>query len=68
MLQSTIWDNEAKQFGGRLCEFTRLPVQVERSQTDGIVMRFFGSSACSKVPDSGPSTDCATLLLSVSIV
>ncbi|GEM_PF-4194998 len=37
MLQSNIWDKEAQQFGERLCEFTKLPVQVERSQTDGIV-------------------------------
>ena len=37
MLQSTIYDREAQQFAERLCEFTRLPVMAERSQTDGIV-------------------------------
>ena len=37
VLQSNVWEREAQQFGDSLCQSTKLPVLVERSQTDGIV-------------------------------
>ncbi|HEY3290248.1 MAG TPA: hypothetical protein VGK87_08990 [Anaerolineae bacterium] len=37
VMQSTIWEGEAQQYGEWLCQATHLPVLVERSQMDGIV-------------------------------